>query len=336
MNTSEKVATGRIEWIDIAKGIAMLCIIAGHMGIPMVDRAVFIFHVPIFFMISGYFMSLSTDIATYTKKRIRGLVIPYIFSSFCLMIAKVLVDVVSGQKNNIFHDIITIFVQAVYGSGSTANKTLFGIQPIGAIWFFLALFWALFFVKLFINKKYGMICIGLIAILSYISSKYIWLPFDIQAGGTAACFVYIGAYVKKHNIKFEIKWWLVVIGMIAFVAMYALDINLSVAQNYYKYTIVSALGAVLVSYDVLCVAKMMEPIGFLKKFLSFFGINSSIILCFHLIELNNIPWGMILSFMSGTPLALQYLVIFICKIVFVTICTMLALKSKFLRSIFGK
>ena len=45
----------RIEFIDIAKGIAIICIILGHLGSNQINRIVFTFHVPIFFIITGYF-----------------------------------------------------------------------------------------------------------------------------------------------------------------------------------------------------------------------------------------------------------------------------------------
>lgn len=51
----------RICYIDIAKGFAMLCIIAGHFGITSANRFVYTFHVPLFFLLSGYFLSTKTD-----------------------------------------------------------------------------------------------------------------------------------------------------------------------------------------------------------------------------------------------------------------------------------
>lgn len=39
--------------LDITKGIAMLFIIAGHLGIDIINRFVFTFHVPLFFLLSG-------------------------------------------------------------------------------------------------------------------------------------------------------------------------------------------------------------------------------------------------------------------------------------------
>lgn len=43
-----KTKSTRLQYIDIAKGIAMICIILGHLGNASINRIVFTFHVPIF------------------------------------------------------------------------------------------------------------------------------------------------------------------------------------------------------------------------------------------------------------------------------------------------
>ena len=46
----------RIEWIDIAKGIAIILVVYGHAGlanIPLREKWVCAFHMPFFFFISS-------------------------------------------------------------------------------------------------------------------------------------------------------------------------------------------------------------------------------------------------------------------------------------------
>ena len=45
----------RIEYLDVARGIAMLSVVLGHMGIFNINRVVFTYHLPILFFITGYF-----------------------------------------------------------------------------------------------------------------------------------------------------------------------------------------------------------------------------------------------------------------------------------------
>lgn len=45
----------------------MLCIIAGHFGIVSAERFVFTFHVPLFFLLSGYFLSTKVSFLPLRK-----------------------------------------------------------------------------------------------------------------------------------------------------------------------------------------------------------------------------------------------------------------------------
>ena len=52
-----QASSNRIEYIDIAKGMAILCVIMGHMGWEYADRIIYPFHMPLFLICSGYFIS---------------------------------------------------------------------------------------------------------------------------------------------------------------------------------------------------------------------------------------------------------------------------------------
>ena len=84
----------RIAWIDAAKGIGLLCVIMGHLHIPLVDTWVYFFHMPLFFFLSGFvFSGGKYDFKTFLKKKLRTLVLPYftlggaIFLFWCLLYA---------------------------------------------------------------------------------------------------------------------------------------------------------------------------------------------------------------------------------------------------------
>ena len=49
--------SNRILWIDAAKGIGLLCVILGHLGVPYLSTLVYTFHMPLFFFLSGIVFS---------------------------------------------------------------------------------------------------------------------------------------------------------------------------------------------------------------------------------------------------------------------------------------
>lgn len=67
----------RSELMDIAKGIAILAVVLAHCDIGLLGTFFFIFHLPIFFIISGYFFK-PYDAKTFFRKKLKGYVIPLI------------------------------------------------------------------------------------------------------------------------------------------------------------------------------------------------------------------------------------------------------------------
>lgn len=57
------VESSRIEWVDIAKGVAIIAVVMGHIGFPYPGSVLIpttrllyeLWHVPVLFMISGFF-----------------------------------------------------------------------------------------------------------------------------------------------------------------------------------------------------------------------------------------------------------------------------------------
>ena len=70
----------RIKWIDCAKGIAILLVLIGHtIYKPMVRGTIFAFHMPVFFILSAYTISISNSKNEYFqkfKKNFKALIIP--------------------------------------------------------------------------------------------------------------------------------------------------------------------------------------------------------------------------------------------------------------------
>lgn len=86
----------RIAWIDVAKGICMIAVIAGHMGVSEINNIVFPFHLTVFFILSGYTLKLVEIKREYLNKKFRTLMIPYFITCFCVMFMDVLNQIACG------------------------------------------------------------------------------------------------------------------------------------------------------------------------------------------------------------------------------------------------
>lgn len=74
----------RYIWVDVAKALAMLLVVLGHImsyyGEYNSFKQTFImFHVPCFFFISGMFYSGNKGVKLYIQKRVKVLIIPYLY-----------------------------------------------------------------------------------------------------------------------------------------------------------------------------------------------------------------------------------------------------------------
>ena len=98
----------RIEWIDIAKALGVVLVVLGHTGLPEVFRRwVYIFHMPLFFYISGmFFKPVTLDVAI--KKKGKAYLLPYILFSAVFMAMNQLVDFGPQRLLNDMRRIITL------------------------------------------------------------------------------------------------------------------------------------------------------------------------------------------------------------------------------------
>ena len=149
-NASEKASgsvsksvAGRLRFVDIAKGISIICIILGHLGIHNITRVGFTFHVPIFFLITGYFVSRKEGAREFAIKKATTLLVPYFVTSL------VMIAVAAGlglRDGGVLHNVKEWTYAALYASGGRYDKPFY-IKEIGAIWFLWASFWGCLFLR---------------------------------------------------------------------------------------------------------------------------------------------------------------------------------------------
>lgn len=80
----------RIDYLDAAKGIAILAVIVGHFYAPgVIGRIIYSFHLPLFFIISGYCIKDYRADMSFMHSA-RGLLIPYVIGTSMEMVAEAL------------------------------------------------------------------------------------------------------------------------------------------------------------------------------------------------------------------------------------------------------
>jgi fucose 4-O-acetylase-like acetyltransferase len=131
-------AAPRLDWVDHAKGLGILLVVYGHVQrgvvnaglgegplLAWVDYAIYTFHMPLFFLLSGLFLgrSMERGAGSFLKTRLVTLAYPYVLWS---LIQGGIQIVLSGSLNE---------------SRGVEVLTRIPWEPLGQFWFLYALFW---------------------------------------------------------------------------------------------------------------------------------------------------------------------------------------------------
>ena len=309
-HTGFVMSKNRLKYIDAAKGLAMMCIILGHLGNTLIMRLVFTFHVPVFLIISGYFYNADREkLSKRSIKYLKVYGVTVLFVIIFALIKQMIMNWIGRSDENNYIQIILKWVFAgLYGSGSKVDFLGINVVPIGAIWFILALVWSEWALKgiIVLSKKtqeniQWIVRWGITGVLfsaAVISAKYIWLPFSIQAGLAALLFILISYEIKNHKQKTESPYLLYICLLCALI--WGVSIYFSMSNDYmsivrcsFPNIIINILGSISATWLIIYFLKTIEKKKWLVKcfdLLSLFGKNSLIVLSFHLIELNTFPW----------------------------------------------
>ena len=121
----------RISTFDLLKGFGMLCIVAGHLFDGFVYLFVFTFHVPLFFLIGGYFYHGERE---KWKRHIRRLLKAYLFAVLSVLVLDLIKNLLQGMavgNTPGFQEIgglVSYWLLAgLYGSGSRNDFLSFDI-----------------------------------------------------------------------------------------------------------------------------------------------------------------------------------------------------------------
>lgn len=316
----------RLLWPDVAKGIGIIAIIIGHMGINNINRIVFLFHVPLFYVISGYFLNPQKKFETMVRGKIKTLILPYIYTCVAMCVFGGLKAMLESQSS--VSALKFWMFAALYGAGTTWENPFY-IPQIGAIWFLLALFQGIVITWWCLQKieKHFFVLLGLVGISLFIS-QYIWLPFSVLTGPIAAVYILLGYEARKLGFFTKTGFSFLSIGTsLVMLAIGAWKFNgLWLASNWYGNGIMDFACTICGVYVVVHLSRIIsQKTKILSGVLSFYGKNSLLIMCVHLLELNLFPWVSVYEKLNcwGIIGHAADFVVMICKLVYVTLCVLI-------------
>lgn len=294
------MTTSRNNHIDIAKGLGILLVVAGHNWIVTHDgglafQMIYSFHMPLFFLLSGVFLSTPQTLPVFLRAKAESLLKPYVVVLTLLGIYKIAVGAAKpGQY----------FLGVLYGVGSTLNWT--------QLWFLPSLFVTLVFSWLLLNilrsERHPVIGLGTIITalfllgagtiqaygdLSVTGQPFLstalpnntmlhGLPWSIDLLPVSAAFLLAGYLLrtKIQQTKFHPSH-LLAAGAIFIVCHLALHLPTDLNTRVYGHWLLTPLRALLGIYITLSLSTLLARHRLAARPLAYLGQASLFILIFH-------------------------------------------------------
>lgn len=275
----------------------------------------FSFHMPLFFILSGYFMHPERRFRW--RKELQELVGTYAVTAVIVLAgATVVAKLFHASGREALREWASA---AVYAAGGIPRHTLWPQQVrMGAIWFLLALFWAHLLLHMFAKLPLTPVWVGITFVIGYAFARRMWLPLDIQSGMCVLVFVYAGYLMRKYDClgllkRYPVIWVGAAVIWIVDIALFS---GFSVALNWYgDYPVLGAVGGVAGTVCMIGFSMLVDRVEVCGRAFAHVGKISLALLCAHLIEDDVVPWSMFLTvvhpMMPHVPL---WLVLFLIRL----------------------
>ena len=320
---SNSVST-RYKWLDIARGICIICMITCHAFNWSNRGNAFIcvtgtWFLVFFFFSSGICYSDKYRFKGYVFHQAKKLLLPYLAVTIFYLSYRVHYgmwhDLSVGTKIKAFFASLFVALPADFHDVPLFHVDTIGVGPI---WFLPCMFLSGVLYKLLrgIPGK-TMICVMLAWLASY-SQEYIVLPFLMQNACIGCMFIAFGDLLKKRIFKFveQIKKVHILMnGIFCIVSFFLHALIMICLKNQIVnlggnwYSLCSLFGTFSGFLFLILLAVLIERTAILDDFLSYCGKETLLIVIFHNIDiLIARNWSMRdNSFLFGTYLLYPFL-----------------------------
>jgi fucose 4-O-acetylase-like acetyltransferase len=211
----------RYGQIDMLRGLGIGCVVSAHVLVheqafnSMFVKLVYIFHMPLFFFLSGYLSSVRTQYRAFFAEKFKQLIIPYL-----------------------------IYLIVIYSIHELTGKPGLGIRSLalggnylhgylGVFWFVPCLFLTQQVANYMIAKfslVINLLIVTVCLIISYANDLYfenMKFPYNINVVFAAIPFYFSGNLFKNYNVK-----WLFLVALI--IAILGAGATMLGYPNYYN------------------------------------------------------------------------------------------------------
>ena len=290
----------RLGYMDTAKGIAIAAVVVGHVytSHSMPGLVIFSFHMPLFFIISGFFVK-NLNLQRTVCKSAKGLLIPYVVGTVMEMLAEICLNPGKTGLDNVK----TLFVDMI--GGFCKGLDIFpGFQSTWLLWFLPCLFVArvlfVLFMKLTEKSKHQWavrtIIFMLFTFAGMVMSATSYYPWSMEIAFITLPLLYFGYMLREHKVlENKHRFIFAGIALVIWVIMLCQGLYIEFAMHYWPGAFLTLFESMIASFVVLCFCQLLDKVAVINKAIRWVGRNSLVILLFHNLEARYVSWMNILG-----------------------------------------
>lgn len=254
------------NYISIAKALGIILMVVGHSGCPIaISKFIYLFHMPLFFVCSGYFFKDISDhpsLLSFYNKRIKSLYLPYLKWSILFLLLHNsfrylhITESIIYQKDDYVRQLIKLIVMTDYE---------LMIRPF---WFIKELLFAsiivatISFLNSRLSTKIRSEILFIFAIIASVISKFV-PPIPLIGDCSVLClsilYYYTGLLLSKYKHYMPQKYTtillsfiVILIGSVSFIG--TIDMRFTNVLNQIPYYLLSITGIIM----ILCISQKLE------------------------------------------------------------------------------
>jgi fucose 4-O-acetylase-like acetyltransferase len=258
----------KLNWIDNLKAIGIFAVILGHIASPF-GSFIYSWHMPLFFMVAGFFIKFDLSIKEFIIKDLKRLMIPYFLFAFIGLGLETLKRIALHRETlDYMHELQGVFIWM--DMSFLINSYAF------VLWFLPALFFARVFLVV-LNKYIKNIILQFIVASILFSFSFLGdLPFGIDNALNAILFLFMGSIFFRFYQENKLLY---VLPFIVLALYFTFGIpSLDMATKSYENIVTNIFFAIGIVYTMI---QFFKKINYSNRLLTLWGGNTMLLFIVH-------------------------------------------------------
>lgn len=248
----------RLDWLDSVKAFGIMLVYIVHCNIPGVNPHIYLFHMPLFFIISGYCWDAKKNsritIIDFAKKKYNSYIVPYFkICSICLCIYGIPMSIINHGCSM---DMIRQLCDYLFGIFIYSRGKVEWLPNCSPVWFLTCLFCAEIVFHWIMRQNKTLLYVLFAGLIGYACSCVGKVfPWNIDSAFTAIPFLYLGYMLKEYESLLMQKINLIVLIPISLVIFLNGVVLVDFDGNHYENILLMYVEASIVCIAILDVFK---------------------------------------------------------------------------------